>query len=222
MLTMTEKQELRLGSHNHAAQSSLNAYRKSIRYRIRYIHAGVTLQRISRYRAFLEQKNSGSSGVRTASQHPHNLHELLNIISLNPFDKLLRRLLCLAAPKAQHAPEFGAGRAQLPYPFQPVLSILGFPRGTASILRVPRAFRASQVLSVIQVAGELLGFQFQPSLGWEVSLEVAEPTPAPSRAHFRGGSGSHAECLSISRIPQSLFLVFDHVHFSHMSTWYFF
>ena len=138
MLTMTAKRELRLSSHNHAAQSSLNAYRKSTLYKIRHIRTGVNLQRISRYRAFLEQKSSGSSGVRTASLHPHNLHGLLNIISLNPRDKLLQRLHCLAAPEAQRAPVFGAGTAQLPYAFQPVLSILGFPRGTAPIPGLPR------------------------------------------------------------------------------------
>lgn len=138
MLTKTAKRELRLSSHNHAAQRSLNAYIKSTLHKIRHIRTGVALQRISRYRAFLEQKSSGSSGVRRASQHPHNLHELLNIISLNPCDKLHQRLPCLAAPKAQHAPVLGAGTAQLPYAFQPVLSILVFPRGTAPIPGLPR------------------------------------------------------------------------------------
>lgn len=133
MLMVTANQELRLSSHNHAAQSSLNACRKSTLYRIRHIHTGVTLQRISRYREFLEQKSSGLSGVRTASQHPHNLHELLNIISSYPCNKLHERLICLAAPKAQHTPVFGAGTAQMLYTFQIEVFIPVFPRGTAPI-----------------------------------------------------------------------------------------
>lgn len=111
MLMMTAKWELRLSSHNHAAQSSLNAYRKNTLYKIRHIHTGVTLQRISRYRALLEQKNSGSSCVRTASQHLRDLHELWNSMSLNPCVKLRQRLLCLAAPKAHQAHVSEAGWA---------------------------------------------------------------------------------------------------------------
>lgn len=137
MLTMTAKRELRLSSHNHTAQSSLAAYRKGTLYKIRHIRTGVTLQGISRYRAFLEQKSGGSLGVRTASQHPHNLHKFLNTISSNPCDKLHQRLLCLAAPKAQHTPVFGVGTARLPSAFHPAFPILGFPRGAAPIPVLP-------------------------------------------------------------------------------------
>lgn len=91
-------------------------------------HICVVLQRASRYRAFSEQRSSGPLGVRTAFQHPHNLHELLNIISSNPWNKLYKMLLCLVAPKAQH--DLFLGQVQLLHALQPVLTIPGFPRDT--------------------------------------------------------------------------------------------
>lgn len=68
---------------------------------------------------------------------------------------------------------------------------------------------------MIQAVRELISFQIQSSFGWEASLEVADPTPDPSRARFKGGagcSGPRAENLSISRIPQSFFLAFDCIY----------
>lgn len=78
---------------------------------------------------------------------------------------------------------------------------------------------ARQAFSVIQVVAELITFQIQSSLGWEASLEVTDPTPAPSRTHFKGGSGFSgppAKYLNLSRIPVFLFLVFAHIHFENV------
>lgn len=147
-----------------------------------------------------------------SKQLPSILVICTNIIEYHfPVINCTRGCSAWQQPKAQQAPAFGAGTAQLPRAFQIVFSILGFPKAQPT----PRAAQtARQELPVIQVVWELISSQTQSSLGWEASPEVADPTPAPSRAHHKGGSGCsgpRVEYLNISRMPQSLFLAFDHI-----------